>query len=133
MKVLIDTCIWSLALRRSSRAALSTEENTLLASLTRVVQSDNAVIIGPIRQEILSGIPEPARFEKIRDALAPFPDEPLTAADFEEAARLCNLCRSRGVASGAIDILLCAVAQRRNWTILTSDKGLSRCIDTLNS
>ena len=102
-----------------------------MESLTRAVQSDDAVIIGPIRQEILSGIPEPVRFEKIRDALAAFPEEPLTSADFEEAARMCNLCRSRGVASGAVDILLCAVAQRRSWTILTSDNGLKRCIKTL--
>jgi len=131
MKILVDTCIWSLALRRSSRAVLSPDEQSLVESLTRAVQSDDAVIIGPIRQEILSGIPEPVRFEKIRDALAAFPEEPLTSADFEEAARMCNLCRSRGVASGAVDILLCAVAQRRSWTILTSDNGLKRCIKTL--
>ncbi len=131
MKVLVDTCIWSLALRRSSRAILSPEDRGLLASLTRAVQSDDAVIIGPIRQEILSGIPQSDQFEKIRSALAAFPDEPLTSADFEEAARMCNLCRSRGIASGAVDILLCAVAERRNWTILTSDKGLSRCMEIL--
>jgi predicted nucleic acid-binding protein len=63
--------------------------------------------------------------------LAAFRDDPLTTADFEEAARLCNLCRSRGIASGTVDILLCAVAQRRNWTILTSDQDLSRCIEAL--
>jgi len=131
MKVLVDTCIWSLALRRGSRAVLSLEERGLLASLTRTVQSDDAVIIGPIRQEILSGISQSARFEKIRDALAAFPDERLISGDFEEAARLSNLCRSRGVASGGVDILLCAVSQRRNWIILTSDKGLKRCIETL--
>lgn len=102
-----------------------------MASLTKAVQSDTATIIGQIRQEILSGIPQPDRFEKIRNALAAFPDEPLTSGDFEEAARLCNLCRSRGVASGTVDILICAVARRRNWTILTSDKGINRCLEIL--
>ena len=133
MKVLIDTCIWSLALRRKTSVTLSPEEQQAIATLTRAVQDGRAAIIGPVRQEILSGIKDQATFEKIQKALSVFPDEPLISSDFEEAARLSNLCRSRGIASAPVDILICAVARRRQWEILTSDQGLKRCIETLTT
>ena len=131
MTVLIDTCIWSLALRRKSTAILGAEEQLLVASLTQAIQDGQAAIIGPIRQEILSGIQDSARFQRIQNALSAFPDEQLSSADFEEAARLCNLCLSLGIASGQVDILICAVARRRSWSIFTSDKGLKRCIEAI--
>ena|SRR5579859_2645078 len=128
MKVLIDTCIWSLVLRRKTAALLSPDEQQIAASLSQAIREGRAAIIGPIRQEILSGIKDPIQFQKIQSTLTSFRDEQLSSADFEEAARLFNLCRSRGVVSGPIDILLCAVAKRRQWAILTSDQGLRRSI-----
>lgn len=90
-------------------------------------------MIGPIRQEILSGIQVAAQFDKLRTALEPFEDEPLTTRHFEEAARLYNLCRSRGVECGSTDILICAVAIERQCGILTFDRGLERCIEALRA
>jgi predicted nucleic acid-binding protein len=131
MKLLIDSCVWSLVLRRKVGAILNREEQQMAASLTEAIRDGRAVIIGPIRQEILSGIKEPAQFEKLRRALQSFPDESLTTSDHEEAARLFNLCRGNGVQCGPVDILLCAVAQQRRWTILTFDQGLKRCIEVV--
>jgi predicted nucleic acid-binding protein len=131
MKLLIDTCIWSLALRRKASATLSKEEQEAVTTLTLAIQDRRAAIIGPVRQEIVSGISDPVRFERIQEALSAFQDEVPTSADFEEAARLSNLCRSRGIASGPVDILICAVAKRRQWQILTADQGLQRCIEIL--
>ena len=91
------------------------------------------MVIGPIRQEVLSGIRSAAQFEQLRRALASFPDEPITTQHYEEAARLFNLCRSRGVECGSTDILICAIAAQRQWSILTYDKGLQRCIETLRA
>jgi predicted nucleic acid-binding protein len=65
-------------------------------------------MIGSIRQEILSGIKEEAQFRKLRAALSAYRDEAIGTRDFEEAARLYNLCRSRGMESGTFDILICA-------------------------
>ena len=90
-------------------------------------------MLGPIRQEVLSGIKEPAQFERLRTALAAFPDEPITTAHYEEAARFFNICRSRGVECGAIDILLCAVATRERWSLLTNDGGIKRSMEALKS
>ena len=88
MKVLADTCAWSLALRRRNRAALSDAERILVASLGEAIKDGRIVLIGPIRQEILSGIKDMAQFEKLKSALEAFPDEPLATAHYEEAARL---------------------------------------------
>ncbi len=132
MKILIDTCVWSLALRRGTEANLTREEQQIVAALAEAIRDGRVAILGPIRQEILSGIKEPAQFEKLLCTLEFFPDEPLTTADYEDAARLFNLCRSRGLQCGPIDILLCAVARRRQWSILTSDRALLRCLDIVN-
>jgi len=105
----------------------------MLTSLQDAIQDRRVAIVGPIRQEVLSGIKEPAQFEKLRRFLDAFPDETITTGDYEEAARLYNLCRSRGVECGAIDILLCAVAALKHWSILTTDSGLMRCMEILRT
>ncbi|MGA3079967.1 MAG: PIN domain-containing protein [Terracidiphilus sp.] len=133
MRILADSCAWSLLLRRKNKAALSKEEQRMVASLGEAIQDGRVAIVGPIRQEVLSGIKEIAQFERLRSALEAFPDEPLTTGHYEEAARLFNLCRSHGVECGAIDILLCAVASKERWSILTTDGGMKRCMEVLKA
>jgi predicted nucleic acid-binding protein len=133
VKLLVDTCVWSLLLRRRSKAGLSADEQIILKSLSEAIQDGRAVILGPIRQEVLSGIRNLVQFKKLRTALAAFPDEPLTTFHYEEAARLLNLCRSRGLECGSTDILMCAAAVERHWNILTYDQGLLRCIQVLRA
>jgi hypothetical protein len=133
VKVIADTCAWSLLLRRKAGAALSSDEQFTLASLKEAIRDGRVVLIGPIRQEVLSGIKAQAQFEKLRNALAAFADEPLTTHHFEEAARLFNLCRSRGVECGSTDILICAVAVQMHYDILTYDQGLKRCMKALRT
>ncbi len=131
MRVLVDACIWSLALRRKVKGSLTADEVRLVARLTEVIQDGNVVMIGPIRQEILSEIKDQSQFEKTEKLLAPFPDEEPGSLDYVEAARLFNLCRGHGVQCGPIDMLLCSVAVRKHCVILTNDHGLLRCIDVL--
>jgi predicted nucleic acid-binding protein len=133
MKWLVDTGVWTLALRRRNATRLNAEEKRLLSKLTDAIQVSNAAIIGPIRQEILSGIRDRAQFKKTQGLLEPFADEALGHSDFVEAARLFNLCRDHGVHCRPVDILICAVAARLNYNILTNDSGLTRCIEVLRS
>ena len=133
MKVLIDACVWSLSLRRKSQTRLSDEEQRMVALLGEAIQDGRVAMIGPIRQEVLSGIKKASQFERLRSALEAFQDVPIRTSHYEDAARLFNLCRSRGVECGAIDILLCAVASSERWKILTNDSGLKRCIGILQS
>ena len=56
MKVLADACAWSLLMRRKNAAGLGGSERLILQSLMEAIQDDRVVMLGPIRQEILSGI-----------------------------------------------------------------------------
>jgi predicted nucleic acid-binding protein len=128
VKVLVDTSVWSLALRRKGAAGFSAEEQRLKQELAQAIQDGRVVMIGMIRQELLSGIKEPAQYEKIKAALDAFLDEPIDTADYEHAARLYNECRSHGCEAGPVDMLICAVAVRRSWGVLSSDEALNRCL-----
>ena len=74
MKVLVDTTIWSLALRRRQPKP---KDRILIDELAELIEELRAVLIGPVRQEVLSGIPDPAKFEEVRQHLAAFEDLPI--------------------------------------------------------
>ena len=126
MNVLVDTSVWSLALRRpvASASAETTE-------LIELVREGRVVIIGAIRQEILSGIRIAEQYKKLRDRLRAFGDIPLDALDYEEAATCFNRCRAKGLQGSNTDFLMCAVSLRRDLAILTADNdfvGFSRVL-----
>jgi predicted nucleic acid-binding protein len=131
MKLLADTSVWSLALRRRPSVTLSPEESRLKAALAEAISDGRVVMIGPIRQELLSGIKEQAQFEKLRTALEAFRDETIETPDYEAAARAYNLCRSQGVECGPVDILICAVAAHRKWSVLANDARLNQCLQII--
>ena len=120
MKVLVDTSIWSKALRRSE--GQNPVERQTLADL---IASHRALIMGPIRQEILSGIKEERQFEDLKDRLNPFPDIPLLTEDFVTAARFFNLCRAQGIQGSNTDFLICAVAVNNRLSIFTADEDFA--------
>ncbi|HEY2738316.1 MAG TPA: PIN domain-containing protein [Thermoanaerobaculia bacterium] len=120
MIVLVDTTIWSLALRRRPHS-LSNDEKLLVLEWTRLVQSGEAVLIGPIRQEILSGIREERTFEAIRESLGDFRYLEIHPNDYDQAAHFFNRCRAHGIAGTSIDLLLCAVAHRVEVPVFTTD------------
>jgi hypothetical protein len=120
MNVLIDTSVWSLALRRR-REDLSTAEQPVVDELADLTREGRARIIGLIRQELLSGIKTAGQYEKLRAALRAFPDEPIGASDYEAAAKASNDCQSRGIAASVVDALICQIALARQWSIFTTD------------
>jgi predicted nucleic acid-binding protein len=120
MMVLVDTSVWSLALRRKS-GDLNARERRLSVALAELIQEGRAQIVGVIRQELLSGIREAEKFEKLRDYLRAFDEPLLEIADYEAAAEAHNRCRSRGIAGSAIDFLICGVVLRRGWQVFTAD------------
>lgn len=122
MNVLVDTTIWSLAFRRQRPKRV---EQFLIEELSELVREMRAVLIGPIRQEVLSGISDSAKFEKVRRHLAAFDDLPITGLEYEDAARNFNLCRKKGVQGSHIDFLICAVAARYSVAIFTTDKDFT--------
>ena len=121
MKVLVDTPVWSLALRRRFED-LDRKERFLVEAWSVLVRDGLIAMIGPIRQEILSGIRQASGFEKLRMRLAAFPDLPILTADHEQAARFFNAFRRHGVTGTPIDLLICAVADRLGLSLFTTDK-----------
>jgi predicted nucleic acid-binding protein len=116
MRVLVDTGVWSLALRRRQ-----VSQHPALPELRELIREGRAHIIGPIRQEVLSGIREKAQFARLRDHLREFPDLPVRTIDFERAAEFFNICRSRGIQGSNTDFVICAIADRYGMAILTTD------------
>jgi predicted nucleic acid-binding protein len=125
MMVLVDTSVWSLALRRE-QSDLSPGEEGLKTALQELVQDGRAQVVGLVRQELLSGIRGEESFRKVRDALRAFDEPQLRIQDYEEAARINTICRARGIAGSAIDFLICAVARLRNWEVFTTDRDFVR-------
>lgn len=121
MSALVDTSAWSLALRRTRKA-----EHPAGAALATLIEKGDALILGLVRQELLSGMPDARSFEVLRDYLRAFPDVMVRADDHEEAALFYNHCRSRGIQGSAVDFLICAVAARRDLPILTVDGDFPR-------
>ncbi len=124
MNVLVDTSVWSLALRRGE-GDLSLEKSRAVRTLAGLVEEARVAMTGPIRQEILSGIPDVNQFARIRERLRAFDDLPITGEDHEHAAEFFNTCRSRGVQGSHTDFLICAVASRYNLPIFTLDKDFA--------
>ena len=116
MRVLVDTSIWSLALRRSVEA-----RNPEATELRRLIAAQVVEIIGPIRQEVLSGVRDQGQFERLQTHLAAFLDVPLAAEDYVTAAKFYNLCRAKGIQGSNTDFLICAVAVRHDLSVFTTD------------
>ena len=117
MRVLPDTSIWSAALRRRAGAA-----SGYRAEMVKLLNHGGVEIIGPIRQELLSGIREQSQFDRVREHLRKFPDLRITTDDYEQAASYYNRCRSKGIQGSATDFLICAVATQNDLVIFTDDR-----------
>jgi hypothetical protein len=120
LKVLVDTPIWSYALRSQDKKYQSE-----IDALTSLIQDQKAIIIGPIRQEILSGYSDIRKYRIIKDKLSYFENTPIIDADYEIAAEFSNKCREKGIQGSHIDFLICAVANRIDIPIFTNDNDFT--------
>ena len=116
MRVLVDTSLWSLALRRAAPV-----QSPEALELRHLIMAHLVEIIGPIRQEVLSGIRDTSQFAQLEKRLASFPDLSLHSDDYVTAAKFFNLCRAKGIQGSNTDFLLCAVTVRHDFAIFTTD------------
>ena len=114
MKVLVDTSVWSLALRRN-------EPGEITKLLTDLIQQSLVVLVGPVRQELLSGISNKTVYENLKTKLRDFDDFRITTKDYETAASYFNICRKNGVQGSHTDFLICSIASNNDLLIFTTD------------
>ena len=117
--VLVDSDVWSEAFRKGGR------KSRAVSLLGELIENDEVVMIGPVRQEVLSGIKEERKFEEIRGILRAFPSRLLEDSIFELAASFFNACRSNGIQGSHTDFLLCACCVAWKVRILTKDRDFA--------
>jgi predicted nucleic acid-binding protein len=126
VKVLVDTSVWSQALRRQKQEIVPNTSLQVVQRLGSLIEDGRVAMLGPIRQELLSGIKTQAQFESLRHILSAFPDEKLDAEDYEMAANSFNACRQLGIQGSNTDFLICAVSLAKKWPIFSLDKDFER-------
>ena len=120
MKVIVDTSVWSLALRRRE-----VHPGPEVNSLSRLIEQGLVVLMGSIRQELLSGIKSESQFKRLRNRLSAFPNLKLVTKDYEFAADLCNRCMAKGVQASHTDFLIAAAAINRDFAVFSTDRDFS--------
>lgn len=119
MKVLVDTSVWSLVLRKMKKNPI---DESITRELQELICELRVVVIGPIRQEILSGISDKSKFELLKRHLSYFEDELLSSEYFIKAAEFSNICRSKGIQGSHTDFLICSFAEMNKYSIFSLDK-----------
>lgn len=125
MRVIVDTSVWSLALRRRRKDLSPRQRATVLLLREMIVQGD-AVLLGIVRQELLTGVTSEDAFEAMRQHLHEFDDLPPDIDDYERAASAANECARQGLSTTTADMLIWAIAGGRDLPILTLDRDFER-------
>jgi predicted nucleic acid-binding protein len=118
MKILIDTSIWSLALRRPS--GVVTPESVMLRTL--IEQGEDIHLLGIILQEVFQGIRNPKDYHVLKDYLDAFPLIELTREDYIKAAELKNRLIKKGKQISTIDALIASASISYSCYLFTTDK-----------
>ncbi len=121
MTLLVDTSVWSLALRRDG----TVEAREVIALREALDGADSVVTTGLVLQELLQGFSGPKAREAIIERFGALPLIQPDRQDHVAAAEVRNACRRGGVQIGAIDALLVQLCGRYEMTLLSSDKDFA--------
>jgi predicted nucleic acid-binding protein len=89
--------------------------------MAKLIENQNIVVIGPVKQELLSGISNKNTFNKLRTKMRAFINFKIKSADYELAADYYNNCMKNGIQGSAIDFLICSISVRNKFEIYTED------------
>lgn len=118
MKYLVDTSVWSLALRKDGPASHTAVEKLALF----LEEHQEVVIIGVILQEILQGFRQEATFVKVASYFDSFPLLDLRRDDFITAAKIRRTATTKGLSLSTPDCQIAAAAIEHQCHLLTTDK-----------
>lgn len=118
MSYLVDTSVWSLALRRDAPDSIPE-----VVELARALEAgDEIFVTGLVLQELLQGFNKPKAYNQIIKYFESLPFIVPEREDYIQAANLRNRCRKKGIQVGTIDVLLAQLCIDREIEILTTDK-----------
>lgn len=121
MTLLVDTSVWSLALRRDAPGS-APEVQELKDAL---LGADLVVTTGLVLQELLQGFSGPKAGTQIIERFAALPLLQPDREDHIAAADLRNTCRKAGVQMGTVDALLAQLCIRHDVVLLTTDNDFT--------
>lgn len=123
MNIVVDTSVWSLVLRRGR----VDEADRWVKTFRSCVEIGHYIfLLGPILQELLTGVKTSRDFNRVLKALRPFPLLPLERETFVLAAQISSHCRRRGVQASHIDYLIAAACVENACPLLTADRDFTR-------
>ena len=118
MRIIVDTSIWSLALRRQSHI-----QNPEAEILKKIIQNgEDIYLIGIILQEILQGIKKAEDFARLKKYLDVFPLLEIKREPYIKAAELKNHLSKKGIQISTIDALIASAAIVNDCCLYTNDK-----------
>ncbi|MDA8327281.1 MAG: PIN domain-containing protein [Nitrospiraceae bacterium] len=117
MRVLVDTSVWSLALRRKDG-----HDNKEAGALKKLIeQGEDISLLGIILQEILQGIKRADQFQALRRYFEPFPLIELSRDEYIKAAALKNDLIKKGIQASTVDALIASAAINKECVLFTTD------------
>jgi predicted nucleic acid-binding protein len=123
--IVVDTSVWSLAFRRRNWPnGVTPGVVKLLQKLTK--EKQQVAVPGIVLQELLSGVKDPAQWERIKELMDGYPLILATKEQSIEASNISNVCRRAGVAAATIDCLIAAQCIMLNGVLLTLDDDFKR-------
>jgi len=115
--ILVDTSVWSLALRRDRPSADGHVER-----FHQALTDGEVVLTGVVLQEVLQGLVDGRAKERLAGELSKLALLVPGREDHLRAAELFTMCRRKGVQLATVDALLAALCIRRDLTLLSTDQ-----------
>jgi predicted nucleic acid-binding protein len=121
MTLLVDTSVWSLALRRDGDA----DAPAVAGLRAALADGESVVTTGLVLQELLQGFNGRSARRQIIERFAALPLVVPEREDHVGAAEIRNSCRRAGVQLGTIDALLVQLRVRHDLRLMTTDRDFS--------
>jgi predicted nucleic acid-binding protein len=125
MPVLVDTTVWSLALRRR-RKVLDPAERADLLRLGDLIDLNQAFLTDIVCYELLCGITSASLFQQTKEYLEELPRLSTGFDEMQLAAQCFTTCAQAGIATATADLLICAVAIANMLPVYTADRDFAR-------
>jgi len=121
VSLLVDTSVWSLALRRDAPAG----EPEVQALVEALAGAHVVVTTGLVLQELLQGFSGPKAGAAIVERFSALALVQPDRDDHVAAAELRNKCRRAGVQLGTVDALIAQLCIRNELTLLAADQDFT--------